>query len=236
MLKQRREFRHPTTKSETRMSDITAQRVRHHRAKSQTSPREESDIAARRVRHHSRRHPPPAVRQDHNSPPDTMSVSLPSCVTACLFFFLLLGACLRAAFLLACSWCISFHYVQGFWHPFRPTWPGPVGSFLQPFQTDSVDGPRNRRARAVQKEIRFQGPGFESGLGPDTCWLTIFGGAIFEVRLPQKTDLASPSFLFPEGIHVHPGDGLGQVLQGISEVLQARVCRITQTSSGASFF
>lgn len=83
-------------------------------------------------------------------------------------------------------------WIQGFWHPFRPTWPGPVGSFLQPFQTDSVDGPRNRRARAVQKEIRFQGPGFESGLGPDTCWLTIFGGAIFEVRLPPKNGLGVP--------------------------------------------
>ena len=94
MLKQRREI-------QTSNHKVRDPNVRHHRAKSQTSPREESDIAARRVRHHSRRHPPPAVRQDHNLPPDTMSVSLPSCVTACLLFFLLPGACLRAG-LFAC--------------------------------------------------------------------------------------------------------------------------------------
>ena len=80
MLKQRREML-------TSNHKVRHPNVRHRRAKSQTSQREESDITARRVRHHSRRHPPPAVRQDHNSPPDTMSVSLPSCVTACLLFF-----------------------------------------------------------------------------------------------------------------------------------------------------
>ena len=55
--------------------------VRHHRAKSQASLREESDIAARKVTHHSRppcvktRHPKPAQRQDLALPPATRRAS-----------------------------------------------------------------------------------------------------------------------------------------------------------------
>ena len=100
MLKRRREIQ--TSNHKVRDPD-----VRHRRAKTQTSQHEESDIAARRVRHHGRQHPPTAVRQDRNSPPDTMSVSLPFSVTAWLLFFLLSGACLRACFFACLSVCRS---------------------------------------------------------------------------------------------------------------------------------
>ena len=61
--------------------DFSEEKFSHPTPKCQTSPREESDITARRVRHHSRRHPPPAVRQDHDSPPDTSPTSRPRLAT-----------------------------------------------------------------------------------------------------------------------------------------------------------
>ena len=101
VFKQRREI-------QTSNNKVRDPNVRHHRAKSQTSPREESDIAARRVRHHSRRRPPPAdarrpprVKITTRRPTPCLLACLPVLLLVCFSFSCLVPVC-APAFLLAC--------------------------------------------------------------------------------------------------------------------------------------